>query len=426
MIVEIMMPTLSPTMEEGTISTWHINEGQQVKPGDLIAEIETDKAIMEFEAIDSGTVKKILFKEGSEGIKVNTIIAIFETEADDFAEHPKKNEPSRTPLEEPAKNKLDERKESDTIVVNVSDKDTGSRLRASPLARRIAEKKGIDLDLIKGTGPKGRIIKSDIENWVATLEPHSKNSKNDHSGADSLETPISAIFKNRKFIEIPLNNMRKTIASRLSHANKTIPTFYLRRKVTIDKLLALREELNNAMREPNKKISINDFFIKASSKALQDFPTCNSIWNNTSILQLESADIAVAVALEDGLITPIIEDTETKSISEISAEVKSLVARAEKKQLLQHEYVGGAIAISNLGMMGVESFDAVINPPNSSILAIGCSSKEAVANKDNGIELSKQISLTLSVDHRVIDGALGANFLGSICSYIEDPYRLII
>jgi pyruvate dehydrogenase E2 component (dihydrolipoamide acetyltransferase) len=427
MSVNILMPALSPTMEEGTLAKWLVKEGDRIQSGDLIAEIETDKATMEFEAVDEGIIGKLLVTEGSEGVKVNSPIAIILDDGEDLEVQETKDitlqvEPkeqtviSAAPLE--TKNPL-------TGVAQTS----SLRIFATPLARRLAKENGVDLGSINGSGPHGRIVKNDvlninafspIANQETLADPVLRTNTVQASGSS-----VKNLYADREFKEIPLNSMRKTVATRLTEAKQNIPHFYLRKEIKIDELLQVRSRLNAHLAERNNKLSINDFIIKSCALALQSVPMANAVWAEDKILQLKPSDIAVAVSVEDGLFTPIIRDADEKSLSNLSKEMKELAEKARSKKLMPSEYQGGSFSISNLGMFGVDDFDAVINPPHGAILAVGRGLKKPIVNDDDTISVANVMSLTLSVDHRVIDGALGADLLQSIAKYLEDPVLML-
>jgi len=420
MPINIQMPALSPTMEEGTLAKWLVKEGDSVESGDVMAEIETDKATMEFEAVDEGVIGKIIVPEGSTGIKVNEIIAILLEDGEDSSD-------IETNDAENKQDVVDIIKNDEKIPVVKSEK-TGlssskERIFATPLARRIARSTNVDLANIKGSGPYGRIVKADVQsNNVKALE---KTPITQITSSVTSET-IKTMYKDREFAEIPLDGMRKVIANRLTEAKQTIPHFYLRKSVNLDKLLIIRSEMNAGLIDQGIKISVNDFIVKASSLALQDIPQANVVWAQDRILQMTSSDVAVAVSVEGGLFTPVIFDSEKKTLSSLSLEIKDLASRARKKKLSPNEYQGGSFAISNLGMMGVENFDAVINPPHGSILAVGAGTKKPIVKEDGAISAATIMSLTLSVDHRAIDGALGAEFLARITHYLENPLTMLV
>ena len=419
MPINIQMPALSPTMEEGTLAKWLVKEGDTVESGDVMAEIETDKATMEFEAVDEGVIGKIIVPEGSTGIKVNEIIAILLEDGEDSSD-------IETNDAENKQDVVDIIKNDEKIPVVKSEK-TGlssskERIFATPLARRIAKSTNVDLANIKGSGPYGRIVKADVQsNNVKALEKTPITQITSSVTSESIKT----MYKDREFAEIPLDGMRKVIANRLTEAKQTIPHFYLRKSVNLDKLLIVRSEMNTGLIDQGIKISVNDFIVKASSLALQDIPQANVVWAQDRILQMTSSDVAVAVSVEGGLYTPVIFDSEKKTLSSLSLEIKDLASRARDKKLLPNEYQGGSFAISNLGMMGVENFDAVINPPHGSILAVGAGTKKPIVKEDGAISAATIMSLTLSVDHRAIDGALGAEFLAKITNYLENPLTML-
>ena len=427
MSVNILMPALSPTMEEGTLAKWLVKEGDKIQSGDLIAEIETDKATMEFEAVDEGIIGKLLVSEGSEGVKVNSPIAVILDDGEEL----KVNETADLVVDtehtklEITKEEVVENKEPSMNVIQNSN----TRIFATPLARRLAREKGVDLGNISGSGPHGRIVKTDILDVnVSSVDTNQESLKNPVLKTNVQQadgSSITNLYADREFKEIPLNNMRKTVASRLTEAKQNVPHFYLRKEARIDELLQVRARLNAHLAEKNNKLSINDFIIKSCALALQSVPTANAIWAEDKILQLKPSDIAVAVSVEDGLFTPIIRDADTKSLSNISKEMKDLAGKARSKKLMPSEYQGGSFSISNLGMFGVDNFDAVINPPHGAILAVGRGLQKPIVNEDETISVANLMSLTLSVDHRVIDGALGAKLLQSITKYLEDPVLML-
>jgi pyruvate dehydrogenase E2 component (dihydrolipoamide acetyltransferase) len=433
MAVDILMPALSPTMEEGTLAKWLVKEGDAVKSGQILAEIETDKATMEFEAVDEGIVGRILVAEGTAGVKVNTPIAVLveDGEAADAA-------PAPAAAKKPAATQVPDAVVATPVatrpaVAAPAVASAGLRVFASPLARRIAADKGLDLAQVKGSGPHGRIVKADVEAAKPGLSPVAPGipamaavttAPPAMAVSASAET-VKKMFTDRQYTEIPLDGMRKTIAARLTEAKQTIPHFYLRRSVNLDPLLAFREALNGQLAGRGVKLSVNDFIIKASALALQAVPAANAVWAGDRVLQMKASDVAVAVAIEGGLFTPVLRDAEAKSLSSLSAEMKDLAARAKTRKLAPHEYQGGSFAISNLGMMGIENFDAVINPPHGSILAVGAGIKTPVVGKDGNVTVATAMSMTLSVDHRVIDGALGAEFLKAIVDNLENPMAML-
>ena len=420
MPINIQMPALSTTMEEGTLAKWLVKEGDTVESGDVMAEIETDKATMEFEAVDEGIIGKILVPEGSTGVKVNEIIAILLDDGEDVSNIEVQEPENKQDIIE----KINTVENKPSIKLENSNKNLNKeRVFATPLARRIAKSNSLELKNIKGTGPYGRIVKADVESKnISYLEKPATLSM---TSSTTTET-IKDIYKDRHFSEIALDGMRTVIANRLTEAKQTIPHFYLRRSVSLDKLLMIRAEMNNGLLDKGIKISVNDFIIKASSLALQDIPQANVVWAHDRILQMKSSDVAVAVSVEGGLYTPVLFDSENKSILSLSSEIKVLASKARDKKLTPSEYQGGSFAISNLGMMGVENFDAVINPPHGSILAVGAGTKKPIVMEDGSISVATIMSMTLSVDHRAIDGALGAEFLARIAHYLENPLNMLV
>ena len=420
MPINIQMPALSPTMEEGTLAKWLVKEGDIVESGDVMAEIETDKATMEFEAVDEGIIGKILVPEGSAGVKVNEIIAILLDDGEDVSNI----EVQKPEIKQDIIETINTVENKPSIKLENSNKNLNKeRVFATPLARRIAKSNSLELTNIKGTGPYGRIVKADVEsNNISYLEKPATLSMTSSTTTEIIKD----IYKDRHFTEIALDGMRKVIANRLTEAKQTIPHFYLRRSVSLDKLLMIRAEMNDGLADKGIKISVNDFIIKASSLALQDIPQANVVWAHDRILQMKSSDVAVAVSVEGGLYTPVLFDSENKSISSLSSEIKALASKARDKKLSPSEYQGGSFAISNLGMMGVENFDAVINPPHGSILAVGAGTKKPIVMEDGSISVATIMSMTLSVDHRAIDGALGAEFLARIAHYLENPLNMLV
>ena len=425
MPINILMPALSPTMEEGTLAKWLVKEGDKVASGDVIAEIETDKATMEFEAVDEGTIGKIVVTEGTEGVKVNALIAVLLEEgesAGDIGSAPATAPAAVAPTDAAAP-------VAAAAVPSAAPAQSGDRVFATPLARRIAADKGLDLKAVKGSGPHGRIVKADVENAQPGAKPAPAAAPVAAAPAPAPASPgadqVKKIYADREFEEVTLDGMRKTIAARLTEAKSTIPHFYLRRDIHLDALMALRGQLNKTVESRGVKLSVNDFIIKACALALQDVPDCNAVWAGDRVLKMKASDVAVAVAIEGGLFTPVLRDSHQKSLSALSAEMKDLAARAKTRKLAPHEYQGGSFAISNLGMMGIDNFDAVINPPHASILAVGAGVKKPVVNAEGAVAVATVMSVTLSVDHRVIDGALGANFLTAIKGYIENPMSML-
>ena len=431
MPTEILMPALSPTMEEGTLAKWHVKEGDKVSSGDIMAEIETDKATMEFEAVDEGVMGKILIAEGTEGVKVNDVIAILLEDgesADDIAATPAAEpaaQPAATAEAAPAGG-------SDKVAppAPAAPVKDGNRVFATPLARRIAADKGLDLAAIAGSGPYGRIVKADVESATATPKAAAPTAAKAEAPAATLAAGPStdAVLKtyaDRPFEEVKLDGMRKTIAARLTEAKQSVPHFYLRRDINLDALMKFRAQLNKQLEGRGVKLSVNDFIIKACALALQQVPEANAVWAGDRTLKFTKSDVAVAVAIEGGLFTPVLRDAEMKSLSALSSEMKDLATRARDRKLAPHEYQGGSFAISNLGMFGIDNFDAIINPPHAAILAVGAGVKKPIVGADGELTVATVMSTTLSVDHRVIDGALGANLLNAIKDNLENPLTML-
>ena len=434
MPIEILMPALSPTMEEGTLAKWLVKEGDKVSSGDIIAEIETDKATMEFEAVDEGTIGRIVVSEGSEGVKVNALIAILLEDGENASEMVLSSASADDAGDkaavivvsaEPA---TPNPTSSTTPAPAAPATSDGTRIFASPLARRIAADKGLDLSALSGSGPQGRIVKADVlaaGSAPSKPAPAAVSAVTSAPASSVSSNAIAKIYADREFTEIPLDGMRKTIAARLTEAKQTIPHFYLRRDIKIDNLLSFRGQLNKQLEARGVKLSVNDFIIKACALALQTVPTANAVWAGDRVLQLTPSDVAVAVAIEGGLFTPVLKDADQKSLSMLSAEMKDLAARARSKKLAPHEYKGGSFAISNLGMFGIDNFDAVINPPHGAILAVGAGVKKPVIDSEGQVSVATVMSVTLSVDHRVIDGALGAELLKAIVDNLENPMGML-
>ena len=433
MPTEILMPALSPTMEEGTLAKWLVKEGDTVSSGDLLAEIETDKATMEFEAVDDGVVGKILIPEGSEGVKVNTPIAVMLEDGESADDIGAASAPA--PAAAPVATSTEAAPFAATPAPAATKAADGSRLFATPLARRIAADKGLDLNTISGSGPHGRIVKADVENATAAPKaaapaatasaPAATAAAPAAAGTGPTTDQVLAMYADREFEEVSLDGMRKTIAARLTEAKQNVPHFYLRKDIELDALLAFRGQLNKTLEPRGVKLSVNDFIIKACALALQQVPDANAVWANDRVLSLKPSDVAVAVAIEGGLFTPVLKDADMKSLSALSAEMKDLASRARDRKLAPHEYQGGSFAISNLGMFGIDNFDAIINPPHAAILAVGAGAKKPVVGSDGELKVATVMSTTLSVDHRVIDGALGANLLNAIKENLENPMGML-
>jgi len=428
MPTEILMPALSPTMEEGTLAKWHVKEGDTVSSGDILAEIETDKATMEFEAVDEGVIGKIVIAEGTEGVKVNAVIAVLleEGESADDIGAVSAAPAAATPAiaEAPA-----EKVEAAPAPAPAAPKKDGERVFATPLARRIAADKGLDLTAIAGSGPHGRIVKADVESAtaapkVAAVPAVSAAPATAMASGPSSDAVIK-MYADRPFEEVKLDGMRKIIAARLTEAKQSVPHFYLRRDINLDSLLTFRGQLNKQLESRGVKLSVNDFIIKACALALQQVPEANAVWAGDRTLKFTKSDVAVAVAIEGGLFTPVLRDSEMKSLSALSTEMKDLATRARDRKLAPNEYQGGSFAVSNLGMFGIDNFDAIINPPHSAILAVGAGTKKPVVGADGELTVATVMSTTLSVDHRVIDGALGANLLNAIKDNLENPMTML-
>ena len=428
MALEILMPALSPTMEEGTLAKWLVAEGDRVQSGDLLAEIETDKATMEFEAVDEGVIGKLLVAEGTANVKVNSAIAILLEEGDaaDATVSPAQSAAAAAPLTHEA-SAVDAPATTAAPAAAISN--DGTRIFASPLARRIAADQGLDLAKITGSGPKGRIVKADVSGAPATAAvsaPPPMAAAPAASLPSSASTAsVEALYQGRSYKAVPLDGMRRVIADRLTEAKQTIPHFYLRRGIQLDTLLKLRSEVNAGLEARGVKLSVNDFIIKACAMALQSVPAANAVWAGDRVLQMEASDISVAVAIEGGLFTPVLQDADSKSLSKLAVEMKDLAARARSRKLAPHEYQGGSFSISNLGMMGIDNFDAVINPPQGAILAVGAGKKRPVVSDDGTLSVATVMSVTMSVDHRVIDGALGAELLDAIVNNLEHPLSML-
>jgi pyruvate dehydrogenase E2 component (dihydrolipoamide acetyltransferase) len=420
MPTNVLMPALSPTMEVGTISKWHIKEGDTVSAGDVIAEIETDKATMEVEASDEGQVGKIVVPEGTENVAVNSVIAVLLDEgesASDIAVTPAPKPAPSPAAKAPEAAKPEAPKPQPAAAPAPAPSSGNGRIFASPLARRLAEQAGLTLASLKGTGPHGRIVKHDVETALQGGAPTKPAEK---AAAPAAGAPMSV---EAPYEEIKLSSMRKTIAKRLEESKRTIPHFYLTLDIEIDKLLALRKQIKATSEDYN--ISVNDFIIKACAMALKKMPTANVQFAGDKLLQFKRVDISVAVAIEGGLITPVIRGAESKSLNDISVEMRELAAKARDGKLKPEEFQGGSFSISNLGMYGIKHFDAVINPPQAAILAIGKGEQRPVV-KNGALAIANVMTVTLSCDHRAIDGAVGAEFLGFVKGFLEEPLTMLI
>ncbi|MGV6875154.1 pyruvate dehydrogenase complex dihydrolipoamide acetyltransferase [Pseudochelatococcus sp. B33] len=453
MSVKILMPALSPTMEKGNLAKWLKKEGDTIKSGDVIAEIETDKATMEVEAVDEGVIAKILVPEGTADVPVNEVIAIVAEEGEDVAAvaasgataapaaapapageaAPAAPAPAPAPATVPAAAPT-------PVAAPAPAAASGERIFASPLARRLAKEAGIDLAAVKGTGPYGRIIERDIEAAIKTgvAQPAAAPAPAPAPAAAPKPAPVAGasdeavkkLFAPGSYEEIPHDGMRKTIARRLVESKQTVPHFYLTVDTELDALLALREQINAAaLRDkdgkPAYKVSVNDFVIKALALALRQVPDANVSWTDAAILRHKVVDVGVAVSIPGGLITPVVRNADIKSISAISNEMKDYAARARARKLKPEEYQGGSSAVSNLGMFGIRDFSAIINPPHATILAVGAGEKRVVV-KDGAPAVATVMTVTLSTDHRAVDGALGAELLAAFKPLIENPLGLLV
>lgn len=423
MPVNVTMPALSPTMTEGKLARWTKKEGDKIKSGDVIAEIETDKATMEVEAVDEGVLGKILVAEGTEGVAVNTIIAMILEEgetANDIGAAPK-----AAPAPQKAAAPVAETKTVAAPAVAAPVAKAGSRVFATPLARRIAAQTGVDLSKIQGSGPHGRIVKADLAKGgtpkIAASAPASSAPRAPSAGIDAKK---QADLLGMTYKELPNNNIKKVVASRLLESKQTIPHFYLTVECRLDDLMAARERIN-AEAKGAFKLSVNDFVIKAVAMALKAYPAANVSWTDDAVLQFDHADISVAVSTPNGLITPIVKAAETKGLREISNEVKDLAARAREGKLKPVEFQGGTFSVSNLGMFGVSEFAAIINPPQACILAVGAGEEKPYVD-DGVIKIGTFMKCTLSVDHRAVDGSVGAEFLQFFKRYIENPVNMLV
>ncbi|MBZ9693991.1 pyruvate dehydrogenase complex dihydrolipoamide acetyltransferase [Mesorhizobium sp. CO1-1-9] len=453
MPINITMPALSPTMEEGNLSKWLVKEGDKVSPGDVIAEIETDKATMEVEAVDEGTVAKLVVPAGTEGVKVNALIAVLAAEGEDAgaaaksggatpakAEAPKADAPkAEAPNAEAPKAEVEAPKAQAAPAANGNA--AGDRTFASPLARRIAKDAGVDVSAVTGTGPHGRVVKADVDAAIAGGGAKAAPAAKAPAGAPASTPAVKAmsdeqvlkLFEEGSYELVPHDNMRKTIARRLVEAKTTIPHFYLTLDCELDALLALRTQLNAAApvkktdkgEAPVYKLSVNDMVIKAMAMALKAVPDANASWTESAMVKHRHADVGVAVSIPGGLITPIIRHADEKTLSVISNEMKDLASRARSRKLKPEEYQGGTTAVSNLGMFGIKDFAAVINPPHATILAVGAGEERAVV-RNGEIKIATVMSVTLSTDHRAVDGALGAELLVAFKKLIENPMGMLV
>ncbi|WP_423067728.1 pyruvate dehydrogenase complex dihydrolipoamide acetyltransferase [Devosia sp. CN2-171] len=455
MSINITMPALSPTMEEGKLAKWHVKEGDKVSSGDVIAEIETDKATMEVESIDEGTVGKIVVPEGTEGVKVNAVIAIILTEGESAADVKAPPAPAAAPAPAPvakAPEAAPAAAPAPAAAAPVAAKPAaapasaaapapaaanGTRVFASPLAKRLAKEAGIELSAVSGTGPHGRVVKADIEaakSGKTPLKAAPAPAAAAATGGAALaggmtKAQVLALYPEGSYELVPNDGMRKVVAARLTESKQTVPHFYLSLDCKIDALLEAREQINAAAPKskdgkPEYKLSVNDFVMKAWAAALMKVPTANATWAGDSILYHKHADVAVAVAVPGGLFTPVVKACDTKSLRKISEEVKDLATRARGKKLAPHEYQGGSSSVSNLGMYGIKNFQAVINPPHGTILAVGAGEERVYVEKGQ-IKTGNFMTVTLSCDHRSVDGALGAEVLAAFKGLIETPVMML-
>ena len=433
MSIEILMPALSPTMEEGTLAKWHVKTGDAVESGMVIAEIETDKATMEVEAVDEGVVGKILVEEGAEGVKVNEVIAILLEEGEDESALDKapseKPAAAEAPKAEDKPAEAPQSKSAESKAPAAPSKD-GDRIKASPLARRIAADKGLDLASIDGSGPHGRIVKRDVENaqpGAAAPAAASAAASAPASAPVDLDDPLKAFGIARDRYEVEkADNITKISAKRLSESFRDIPHFPLTVDCRIDALLDFRQRVNAAAEKDGAKVSVNDILIKASGLALKKVPAANSSWiEGGNIARHKHADVSVAVAIEGGLITPIVKDADLKGLVEISREMKDLAARARDKKLKPEEFRGGTFSLSNLGMFGIDSFSSIINPPQGMIMSVGAGEQRPVV-KNGALAIATVMTVTLTCDHRVVDGATGAKWLQAFKTFVEDPMTMLM
>jgi pyruvate dehydrogenase E2 component (dihydrolipoamide acetyltransferase) len=414
----VLMPALSPTMEKGKLAKWLKKEGDKVKSGDVLAEIETDKATMEVEAVDEGTLGKIMIAEGTDDVLVNTPIAVILGEGEKVGDVAASSV-AKAPTPIAAPQAAASKPAATPTMQSASAQHAAERVFASPLARRLAKEKGINLATVKGSGPHGRIVSRDVENAKPGAAPAAKPAM--AMAMPPSDESVLKLFADGSYDLVPHDGMRKTIARRLTESKQTIPHFYVSVDVSLDHLLELRERLNNSApkdkdAKPAWKISVNDFIIKAMAMAMV---------TESAMVKHKHADIGIAVSIPGGLITPIVRKAETKGLAQISNEMKDYAKRARDKKLKPDEYQGGSAAISNMGMMNVKNFGAIVNPPHASILAIGSGERRAVV-RGNDIKIEQQMTITLSTDHRCIDGALGAEFINAIKMYLEEPGLMLV
>ncbi|WP_422013909.1 pyruvate dehydrogenase complex dihydrolipoamide acetyltransferase [Reyranella sp.] len=433
MSINILMPALSPTMTEGKLAKWHVKVGDTVKSGQVVCEIETDKATMEVEAVDEGKVGQILVEEGTEGVAVNAVIAVLLEEGEKevaksaapAAEKPApkaEEKPADKPAEKPAAPAAAPAPAAKPAAPAASS--GGTRLFASPLARRIAAEKGIDLAGLKGSGPNGRIVKADVENAKPGAAPAAAQAPKAAAKAPAPPAGGQPVFVAPGDSRVPHTSIRKVIARRMLESKQTVPHFYLTVDFEIDALLTARTAINAVVEKKGTKVSVNDMVIKACAKALRDHPECNASWTEDEMIQYGAVDISVAVATDRGLITPIVRNADMKGLAQISIEMKDLASRAKSGKLKLEEFQGGGFTISNLGMFGIRDFGAIINTPQAMILAVGAGEERVVVRKGEMV-IRNIMSCTLAVDHRVVDGAMGAQFLQTLKAYIEQPAAML-
>ena len=425
MSINILMPALSPTMTEGKLAKWHVKVGDTVKAGQVICEIETDKATMEVEAVDEGKIGQIVVPEGAEGVKVNAVIAILLEEGETALPAGAAPAPisAPKPAAAPAPKAAAPAPASPTPALpppKPAAAPSGGRIFASPLAKRIAAEKGIDLSRLKGSGPNGRIVKADVEQAKPTAAPAA-------APAPKVAPAPSAqpVFVAPGDTRVPHTSIRKVIARRMLESKQTVPHFYLTVDLEIDALLAARQAINAVAEKKGAKVSVNDMMIKACAKALRDHPECNASWTEDEMIQYGAVDISVAVATDRGLITPIVRNADMKGLAQIASEMKDLATRAKAGKLKLDEFQGGGFTISNLGMFGIDSFAAIINPPQAMILAVGKGEERAVVRKGQ-VVVRNMMSCTLAVDHRAVDGAMGALWLQTLRAYVEQPASMLV
>ena len=426
MAINITMPALSPTMEEGTLAKWLKNVGDTISSGDIIAEIETDKATMEVEAVDEGVLAKVLVEAGTEGVKVNSVIAVLAEDGEDASSIKVVVDAAPAPAKTTAAPaKADTQKPAAAPVATPAAAKTADRVKASPLAKRLATQAGIDLSVITGTGPKGRIVKKDVEK--ATLSPPAPKAAASAS-PDGLILPQvldDRVYAPESYELVPLDGMNKVVARRLTESFMQVPHFPLQVDIKLDKLLSARSGLNAAAPE-GVKISVNDMLIKASALALMAEPDCNASYTDNGFAYHKSANVSVAVAVEGGLITPVIRDAQSKGLHQISMEMKDLATRARERKLKPQEYTGGTFSISNLGMFGIKTFGSIINPPEGMILSVGAGEKRAVVTDAGDIAAATMMTVTLTCDHRVIGGAEGAKWIQAFKKFVETPEAMLL